>query len=190
MDVVEYSADLFRIVAGWGVASPAWVQAVALVLTDALLLGFIPVAGYVWWRVDRRARAALAILLSGGAAWVLTDPVKDAVKQLRPCRALPVRTVEHCGEVGVWSLPSGHSATAAAFAVTVAVLWRRAAVVVAVLALLEAFLRVFIGVHYPHDVIAGLLFGALIGLVGAVASKPSDPRPPTAPARAEASVAA
>lgn len=186
--MVEYSADLFVIIAGWGVASPGWLQAVALVLTDALLLGFIPVAGYVWWRVDRRMRAALAILISGGAAWVLTDPVKDAVKQLRPCRALPVRTVEHCGEVGVWSLPSGHSATAAAFAVTVAVLWRCAAVVVAVLALLEAFLRVFIGVHYPHDVIAGLLFGALIGLIAAAASKPGAKRPPAVPADTGAGV--
>ncbi|MDI2031123.1 phosphatase PAP2 family protein [Saccharopolyspora sp. TS4A08] len=176
---MDYSTDLFLIISGWGAASPGWLQAVALVLTHALLLGFIPVAGYVWWRVDRRARAALAILISGGAAWVLTDPVKDVVRQLRPCRTFPVRTVEHCSEVGVFSFPSGHSATAAAFAVTVAVLWRRAAAIVAVVAVLEAFLRIYLGVHYPHDVLAGLLFGAIIGAIAAVASKPSAKRPPT-----------
>ncbi|WP_175547941.1 phosphatase PAP2 family protein [Saccharopolyspora flava] len=175
---MEHSTDWYGIVAGWGVASPGWVQAVALVLTDALLLAFIPVAGIVWWRVDRRARAALAILLSGGAAWVLTDPVKDVVRQLRPCRTLPVRTVEHCSEVGVFSFPSGHSAAAAAFAVTVAVLWRRVAAIVAAVAVLEAFLRVYLGVHYPHDVLAGLLFGAVIGAFAAVAAKPGAKRPP------------
>jgi len=35
-------------------------------------------------------------------------------------------------------------------------------VIAAALALLEGFSRVYIGVHYPHDVIAGLLVGALV----------------------------
>jgi membrane-associated phospholipid phosphatase len=180
--VVDFSSELFRVIAGWGVASPAWVQAVAVVLTDALLLAFIPLAVFVWWRVDRRVRAMLAILLSGGSAWVLNGLVKEIIEQPRPCFTMPIPTVEHCSEVGVFSLPSGHSATAAAFAVTTAALWRRAAAVVAVAALLEAFLRVYLGVHYPHDVVLGLLFGTLLGTIAAVAGKPGARRPPAAPA--------
>lgn len=188
--VVDYSADLYRIIAGWGDLSPAWVKAGALVVTDVLLLAFIPVAAFVWWRVDRRLRAMLAILLSGGTTWVLNGLVKGIFEQPRPCNVLPVRTVEHCSEVGIWSLPSGHAATAAAFAVTVAVLWRKSIAVVAIAALVEAFLRVFIGVHYPHDVLFGLLFGSLIGLIAALAAKPGARRPPDAPANADETAAA
>lgn len=42
---------------------------------------------------------------------------------------------------------------------------RRLGVVALPVAALGAFSRVFVGVHYPHDVIAGVLFGALVAVV-------------------------
>ncbi len=62
------------------------------------------------------------------------------------------------------SFPSGHSASAAAFAAGVAMEAPAAAVPIALLAGAVAFSRIYVGAHYPADVIAGVAVGALAGL--------------------------
>ncbi|GAA2336254.1 phosphatase PAP2 family protein [Saccharopolyspora halophila] len=175
---MELSGAVYLVIAGWGAASPEWVQWSALFATDAILVAFAVLACVVWWRVDRRLRALVAMLAAGGAAWYAADLVKRVFLAERPCRAHVVETVENCAEVSVWSFPSGHAATAGAFAVAAAMFWRRLIWPAVLLAVLEAFLRVFIGVHYPHDVLLGLLFGAVIGLIVAAAGRPGARRPP------------
>ena len=66
------------------------------------------------------------------------------------------------------SFPSGHTCAAFAFGVALcAVLpqkWAKAAALIA--AALMGFSRLYVGVHFPSDVIVGALVGALCGLVG------------------------
>nr|WP_240971710.1 phosphatase PAP2 family protein [Microbispora sp. CL1-1] len=112
---------------------------------------------------------ALALLapVAVVTAYLASEGVKSVLRLHRPCWDLTdVVTVATCPPYGDWSLPSNHATFAAAAAVGPAVLWRGVVAVVApVLALLEAFSRVFVGVHYPHDVAAGLLLGALVAPV-------------------------
>ncbi|GAY08467.1 putative integral membrane protein [Pseudonocardia sp. N23] len=61
-----------------------------------------------------------------------------------------------------YSMPSDHAVIAGALVVGLWILQRRLGVVAAVLALLLAFSRVYVGVHYPTDVAVGLLFGAAV----------------------------
>ncbi len=63
------------------------------------------------------------------------------------------------------SFPSGHAASAAAFATAVSVTVPAATVPVGVLATGVAYSRVYTGVHYPGDVVAGVLLGASLGLL-------------------------
>ena len=62
------------------------------------------------------------------------------------------------------SFPSGHAATSFACAATLARFAprRSAVVVLSVLAALISFSRVYVGVHYPLDIIGGAALGALV----------------------------
>ena len=107
-------------------------------------------------------REALAVALSLGGARLIFDWVKLLVSRPRP-------PVEHLQAVTGSSFPSGHATQASAFwfslvfvlpaAGASAKLTRVAAGVALVIVLLVAASRVYLGVHYPSDVVAGMLLG-------------------------------
>jgi undecaprenyl-diphosphatase len=61
------------------------------------------------------------------------------------------------------SFPSGHSASGAAFAVSVGDALPALRIPLGVAASVVAFSRVYTGVHYPSDVLVGVAVGALLG---------------------------
>lgn len=77
------------------------------------------------------------------------------------------------------SFPSGHAASAFAFATGVATAAPRSALPLSAAAALVAYSRVHTGVHYPSDVIAGAVLGA--GLAAAVVAALDRRRANTAP---------
>jgi membrane-associated phospholipid phosphatase len=66
------------------------------------------------------------------------------------------------------SFPSGHSASAAAFAVSVGDMLPPFRVPLRAAAAIVAFSRVYTGVHYPADIVAGAAVGALVGKVTSI----------------------
>ncbi|GAA1784886.1 bifunctional phosphatase PAP2/diacylglycerol kinase family protein [Actinomadura chokoriensis] len=101
------------------------------------------------------AVASPTVNLIGKQAFRRKRPVVDLVPPIRIRWKLPT---SH-------AFPSGHSASAAAFATGVALeAPRRVAVPVAATAAAVAFSRVYTGAHYPGDVLAGLGIGALAGI--------------------------
>ncbi|NED14128.1 bifunctional phosphatase PAP2/diacylglycerol kinase family protein [Streptomyces sp. SID9124] len=105
-------------------------------------------------------------------------PILDAVPVIRQLKRQPVTT----------SFPSGHAASAAAFATGVALESKGWGAVVAPVALSVAASRVYTGVHYPSDVLAGaaLGVGAAFALRGVIPTRNQLPAPGRPPADAPA----
>jgi undecaprenyl-diphosphatase len=107
-------------------------------------------------RPGRRAAAEGMIAIAVTSA-VANLGVKPLVKRRRPRGTVPEgRRLEHPGST---SFPSGHSASAAAFAGAVGAQLKPARLPINTLAALVGFSRVYTGVHYPGDVVVGWLLG-------------------------------
>ena len=64
------------------------------------------------------------------------------------------------------AFPSDHAVMAGAATAGLWLAWRLAGVIAGVAALAMAFSRIYIAAHYPWDVVAGLVLGALVALLG------------------------
>ncbi|CAL9514554.1 hypothetical protein SUDANB121_03727 [Nocardiopsis dassonvillei] len=164
-EIFDISAAWSRAVIGFAAGLDPWVQQAAHIGTDLILVVFAVLFLAAWWRarsVDPRlVGLALFAPVATVIAYGVSRTVKSLVEQLRPCQAMTdLTTIATCDPIGDWSFPSNHSAIAGAAAAAVVLAWRRFAPIAAVFAVLEAFSRVFVGAHYPHDVTVGLLLGA------------------------------
>ena len=114
-----------------------------------------------------RARGALWDVLPSVtvATWIVEHPVKALFRRRRPFVDI-VRALVVGKKPGSWSFPSGHSAASFASAWVVSKVWPRKAPLFFGLAALVGTSRVYVGAHYPGDVI----FGAGAGLVFAEAA--------------------
>ncbi|RSN42544.1 phosphatase PAP2 family protein [Actinomadura sp. WAC 06369] len=173
MQAPEFSADLYREISEFAHGTPSWVHTVAEIGTDAGLLLFAALFVAGWWRArgaDARAMGlALAAPFAVVAAYLVSEVSKTFIEEERPCRAVAgAMNIVECPAPGDWSFPSNHATIAAASAAAVVVAWRAMAPVVLPLALLMAFSRVFVGVHYPHDVAAGFVLGCVAAPVVAL----------------------
>lgn len=117
-------------------------------------------------RLEMPARMAALVIIP----WLGSDLIKVIVRRPRPdVRLLPDPLL---GEPTTFSYPSGHTAFATAICLGLLIVlwrtrWRQVLVVVAIaIPILMASCRVYLGVHYPSDVIAGLIYTtAAVGLV-------------------------
>ncbi|NKI41924.1 phosphatase PAP2 family protein [Streptomyces physcomitrii] len=152
--------------------APAWLNdLIAAYSTYGLLLfAVLTLAG---WRHARRhdpgsAVRALAVPLLTVVAFAVSSLVKQAVREVRPCQSLHVSTVEACAAPGDWAFPSNHATLAAAAAVALWFVSARLGAVASLGALAMGGSRVWVGAHYPHDVLVGLVLGALVAFTSAL----------------------
>ncbi|WP_406430491.1 phosphatase PAP2 family protein [Streptomyces sp. NBC_00631] len=149
--------------------APGWLDGAVSFWSTYGLAVFAVLAGMGWWfarRVDGGALVrAIAVPVVVVVAYGVDAVVKLAVREDRPCQSLHVRTLEACPAPGDWSFPSNHAAIAAAAAVALLFVSRRLGSVAVVAALAMAASRVWVGVHYPHDAVAGLVVGGLVALL-------------------------
>jgi membrane-associated phospholipid phosphatase len=110
-----------------------------------------------------RSAAAHGLASLAVTSTVVNVAVKRLARRRRPDRlAGEVPLARHVRMPSSRSFPSGHAATAFAFATGVGHVSPSAAVPLRALAALIAYSRVHTGVHYPADVLAGSLLGAAL----------------------------
>jgi undecaprenyl-diphosphatase len=111
------------------------------------------------WYAALTAVVAVAIADVTVARWL-----KPWFHRPRPCYALTgVRLLVPQGDT--LAFPSSHAANGFAFATVTLFYYRRWGVALAALAAAVAASRVYVGVHYPLDVVAGAAWGVFIGVV-------------------------
>lgn len=145
---------------------PPWLREVGIDITAlgsfaVLLLLVLAVGGFLW--IHQQKRLTLLLLVSTGGGFAMNSLMKTIFARPRPS------VVPHLREVFTPSFPSGHAALSAIVYLTIGVLLfevvkgrtaRLYCLVVAMTATgLVGFSRVYLGVHYPSDVLAGWATG-------------------------------
>jgi undecaprenyl-diphosphatase len=125
---------------------------------------------WTWWtaRGDRALGAATAALWAPAGvllAVALNQPLGRWVGERRPYTVLP-HVLVLVSRSTDFSFPSDHAVMAGAVTAGVWMANRRLGLLTGLAALLMCFARVYVGAHFPGDVIAGLIFGAVVSLVG------------------------
>ncbi|MEU5164469.1 phosphatase PAP2 family protein [Streptomyces sp. NPDC020875] len=162
---------LYRDITDLAEDSPGWLQHLAELWTEAGLLLFGALFVVAWWRArvaDARALAVAVLApVATAAGYVVSESLKTVFDEERPCRTVEdaATSLVACPPTGDWSFPSNHASIAGAAAVALVLAWPRIAALVVPMALLMGFSRVFVGVHYPHDVAVGLVLGAVVAAV-------------------------
>ncbi|MEU2866539.1 phosphatase PAP2 family protein [Streptomyces mirabilis] len=160
-DGSSVDGSLFTTVTDFARDTP-WLNTPIELWTNAGLGVFAVLMLMGWWNARRRDARSMTLALAAPvavvAAFAVAEVAKKLVAEVRPCYSLPhAYLVDACPARTDYAFPSGHSTTAFA---AVAALWlldRRLSATAAVFAVLEGFTRVYVGAHYPHDVLGAAL---------------------------------
>jgi undecaprenyl-diphosphatase len=156
----------FRIVNDFA-KDTTWLHGLARLYANdgVVLFGLLLVAGVLLARRKDLLVMARALLAGAGVlvAVALNQPIVHAVDEPRPYTQLKDVLVLVHRSVDA-SFPSDHATMAGAAAVGLLFVHRRLGIVATLLAVLMAADRVYVGAHFPIDVLAGLAVGGVVAL--------------------------
>lgn len=165
---------------GLAEAAPTWADRTMEFIGEyGIAVGLVVLALWAWWRGSRKSETQEEAVsgfaglvwapLAAAIALVVNIPIRDFVERRRPF-------MDHSGlEVLVqgkddFSFVSDHATLTMAIAVGIFMVSRKYGVAAIGLAVAEGFCRVYMGVHYPTDVVGGLALGTAVALLLAPAA--------------------
>ncbi|MFF9406255.1 phosphatase PAP2 family protein [Streptomyces anandii] len=165
--------DLLYDINGLAKDAPHWFDRVMEYVGEyGLLLAMVLLVVWCWWSVRRRggesAASSVAALvwapLAAALAVLVNVPIRGFVRRPRPFLDHQGLDVLVSGKTD-FSFVSDHATITMAMGVALFVANRRFGLVGIALALLEGFCRVYMGVHYPTDVVGGFALGTAVALL-------------------------
>jgi len=120
----------------------------------------------VLWLIDGRIKkeTALHALASAACAWVLAEMIKSLIPTLRPFEINGISPLTLTMPTGA-AFPSGHSSVAFALASAVWMHNKKIGLVFVLGALGVGLGRILGNVHFPLDVLGGVVLGILVAYV-------------------------
>ncbi|MGH7691142.1 MAG: phosphatase PAP2 family protein [Candidatus Dormibacteria bacterium] len=131
-----------------------------LVLAALLVLGWLLARG----QSPRQVAAALSAGVATVVVFILNQPLKHLIAEPRPYETLH-HVLVLVGRETSYSMPSDHAVIAGSAIAGILLYNRRLGLLAALAGLALAFDRVYVGAHYPADVMVGLVLGAVVALV-------------------------
>ncbi|MCK5401250.1 MAG: phosphatase PAP2 family protein [Flavobacteriaceae bacterium] len=168
--LLQYDKELFLFLNNLG--STTW-DNFWLIVTNKLT--FIPMYAVLLYLMYKQlgVKTLLLLILVIAVMITFTDQVtnlfKHGFERLRPCREDGVKEfmrfiAPRCGRYGFFS---GHSANTMAVAVFAGLIlkpyYKKLIFLLLFWSALVAYSRIYVGVHYPLDIICGMLFGSISG---------------------------
>ncbi|WP_128976979.1 phosphatase PAP2 family protein [Streptomyces roseicoloratus] len=173
-DASNPDVSLLYDINGLAKSAPPWFDRVMEFVGEfGIMFGLVLVVLGCWWSVRRRGTPGDSVSgfagllwapLAAGIALLVNIPIRGFVERPRPFKDHQGLEVLIAGKTD-YSFVSDHATMAMAIAVGVFVAHRRFGLLAIGLALAEAFCRVYMGVHYPTDVVGGLALGTAVALL-------------------------
>lgn len=150
---------------------PAWdrgMKAVSLTVFPATPLSFMSTLSHGYLTNDKLLiRSGYKSAISIGFASIMSASMKRIVRRSRPYVTYPGDIVKRDRDGGPFSFPSGHTTSAFALATTLTLSYQKWYVAAPsfVYASFVAYSRMRLGMHYPGDVIMGIILGVGSGVL-------------------------
>lgn len=124
----------------------------------------ISIISVIYWALDKKFGEYIAYSVLTSV--LLNNMIKDIFKMKRPIGEEGIRTLRKHTATG-YSFPSGHTQSASSFYGAMAIYLKKRVmyIIATVMIILVGFSRLYLGVHYPKDVIVGGILGVLTSLV-------------------------
>lgn len=124
----------------------------------------IGVIAIIYWALDKRFGEYIAYSLLTSV--LLNNTIKDIFKMKRPIGEEGIRSLREKTATG-YSFPSGHTQSASSFYGAIAIYLKKKLMyfIATIMIILIGFSRLYLGVHYPKDVIVGGILGVLVSLI-------------------------
>lgn len=131
---------------------------------NAGIICILIVAAFLYFKNLRKVGILMAISLI--LEFILTNLIlKNWVARVRPYEVIDGLTLL-VGKAHDLSFPSGHTGSAFALAVVIfMVMERKYGIIALVLAALMGFSRLYVGIHYPSDVLGGIVLGVITSII-------------------------